>query len=579
MVKITSTNIVGSAGQTTWSQAQSTAISDNKQLLVVLQLVSEENETLVDLATVGPETLSEIEVKGRQIGDLASLQKLVDGVVAELAEGLQVSLLLGLVEGDKLLITGKGAIEACLSREGKMAKLGMGIEGVIKDGDSIVLSTSKFIEVVGIVKLKAIIAEDENPAEVLAPLVHTQSETSEVAAIVVSVSEEATVPAEGWLTKLLNRKPTIRLRDETPRKLNMWIGGGILLLLILMIGIGMVRRVRVMGEQELAELSSSVNTKIATALSQGELNPDQARFLLTQARGEVEAYMGTDAKDTYKERARQLMVQIENADERAFKKNDIKLDTVVELPILLGGLHSDQMKSDGKGNLIFLDIRESRIVAMNLGDRSRQTIESETTYTDMGVSESKIYGLESGGVTEMFWKKNEEKKVIEPDEFWKEPILIGLFAGNVYVLDKGQGEIWKYPTLGDTFGGRRRWFAVGIAPDLSNVVDMKVVGDIWLLTSSGKVERYSRGAPVAFSMEGFPTTLESKKLSDPESIWVSESLVYILERGAGRVVVFDMEGKYSEQYVNSEFAKASDLVVVDNKGYVLIDNTVKEFGL
>jgi hypothetical protein len=72
---------------------------------------------------------------------------------------------------------------------------------------------------------------------------------------------------------------------------------------------------------------------------------------------------------------------------------------------------------------------------------------------------------------------------------------------------------------------------------------------------------------------------ESKKLSDPAAVWVTESYVYVLERGAGRVVVFDMDGKYSQQYINSEFGKASDLVVVDDKAYVLIDNVVKMFGL
>ena len=156
---------------------------------------------------------------------------------------------------------------------------------------------------------------------------------------------------------------------------------------------------------------------------------------------------------------------------------------------------------------------------------------------------------------------------------------IAMFAGNAYILDRGQGEIWKYPTLGETFGGRRRWFAVGIAPDLINVVDMKVVGDIWLLTSTGKLERYSRGAPVAFSMEGFPAKGEAKRFSAPVATWVSDSLVYVLENGAARVVVIGLDGKFQAQYVNSEFEKASDLVVLDGKGYVLIDNVVKEFGV
>ena len=169
--------------------------------------------------------------------------------------------------------------------------------------------------------------------------------------------------------------------------------------------------------------------------------------------------------------------------------------------------------------------------------------------------------------------------MIEPDEFWKDPTYIEQFAGNLYVFDREQNEIWKYPVLTDSFGDRRRWLAAGITPDLTKVVDMKVVGDIWLLTETGKLERYSRGAPVNFSMEGFPAKAEAKRFVNPVAVWATESLVYVLEAGAERVVVFGDDGKYESQYVNSEFSKASDLVVVDDKAYVLIDNVVKEFEL
>jgi hypothetical protein len=108
---------------------------------------------------------------------------------------------------------------------------------------------------------------------------------------------------------------------------------------------------------------------------------------------------------------------------------------------------------------------------------------------------------------------------------------------------------------------------------------MKVVGDIWLLTSTGKLERYSRGAPVKFSMDGFPSKTGDKRLAEPSSLWVTESLIYVLENGASRITVFGDDGLYKSQYVNSEFSKAQDLVVVDDKGYVLIDNVVKEFSL
>lgn len=569
-MRLTTTNIVGTASPTMWSQAQTVVKQDGSQLMVVLQLKCEENESLVDLATVGVEILAEIERKGED-----GVQTVVD----EMAQGLEIEILVASLRGTSLNLYGRGRVGAYLARKGQLAKLGddwgegSSVSGVLVEGDRVVLTTAKFIEVVGLSKLKEILTQDEEPAELLAPLVHMQTETSGVAAIVGIVKDE----------KVQAKWPQIRLRlgNSEPRKINLWIGGAILALLILMIGVGMVRRVRVVSERDFNGLNMSVSAKMDEVTSVGDLNPDRAKYLLTQARSEVEAYLSTNIKDEYKERGKKLLGEITSAEEKAFKKNDVKLTTVVELGILAEGLRAEKMNSDGKGNLVFLDASSPRVVAMNLTDRSRQIIKTDESETliDVAASEARTYGMYVGGVSELIWKKNEVKKVIESDEFWKDPRLIETFAGNIYILDKEQSEIWKYPTLGETFGGRRRWLAAGITPDLSNVVDMKVVGDVWLLTSTGKLERYSRGAPVTFGMEGFPAKGEVKKLSEPSALWVSDSLVYVLENGASRVIVFGTDGKYQAQYVNSEFEKASDLVVVDDKVYVLIENVVKEFGL
>lgn len=577
MVKLRTTKIVGSSTETTWAQTQTILGEDGRELWVVLKIKSEEDATLIDLATLGAETLTDIEKKSEGIADISGLEKLVKETVEGAAEGLKIEMLVARVADQKIDLYGVGEVGAYLARGGELARLkdvwgeGEGISGDLKDGDTIVLSTAQFVEQVGIGPIKEILTGEDEPAELLAPLVHTQADSSGVAAIVGVVKGEKR--AIVW--------PQIKLRlGETP-KMSLWIPASILVLLILMIGVGMVRKNRLAFERDFQSLNTSVEAKIAETISVGDLNPERARILLTQAKAEVEQYLDSKTKDQYKERARKLLVEIEETEDKAFKKNEVQLSTVVELGVLEKELEAEKMKSDGHGNLVFLDTKNPRVVSMNLMDRSRQTFElsQDSVTVDLGVSEAKTLTLESTGATELDWKNKTVKQVIEGDEFWKQPTLIQIFAGNAYIFDLEQSEIWKYPTLGETYGGRRRWLAGGITPDLSKVIDMKVVGDIWLLTSSGKLERYSRGAPVTFSMEGFPAKSEAKRLADPKAMWVSEELVYVLENGAERVVVFGEDGKYKSQYVNSEFSKASDLVVVDDKGYVLIDNVVKEFSL
>lgn len=582
MIKLLTKNIVGPSSQNLWVQAQTADYDLAHKLVVLLQLKSDDEDSMVDLSVLGSEILLNIEQKSRHIETEAQLQDILSTAISGLSEGVNCEYLVGNIKESSVMLCGKGEMAVLIMRDSQIAKIGFDkneektTTGFIKEGDLLLFATTKMIEVVGHEKLKSILTEDPEPGEAMAPLIHLADDVSGVAGTICEVSDEEEQVILGKPNSL-----KIYLRNEEPRKLNMWVGLSLLLVLSVMIGVGMVRRVKVLSETAFQNVNTEVAAKIAETLSIGDLNPERARVLLSEARIGVETYISTKPKEEYRIKALKLNDEIAKAEEQAFKKNDIALNTIVELEVLVDGLQSKKMKSDGKGNLVFIDESNSRLVSMNIADRSRQIIETNNDgkYIDVSMTDTKIFGLNAKSVTEINIKKDGTKTAIEADEFWMDPTRIGMFAGNVYILDKGQSEVWKYPTLGDTFGGRRRWLAAGITPDLTNVVDMKVVGDIWLLTSTGKLERYSRGAPVKFSMDGFPSKTSDKKLAEPSSLWVTESLIYVLENGASRISVFGDDGLYKSQYINSEFNKASDLVIVDDKGYVLIDNVVKEFSL
>lgn len=587
MAKMQTSNIVGSASKRLWSQAQVFSINESSRVLVVIQLTIQDDDSLIDLAVVGAEILLELENKATA-RQSEPLDQIVQSLVEEMANEIKIELVVAKQESDQLTMCGAGGMEAYLVRDGLMAGLypvagkAQAVTGKIMASDTIFLGTSKLVKFVGIKKLQAMLIEDEAPEELLATLIHTQADSSGFGAIVAKVEEEEKLESgAGIWEKITNYNIKVSLSKAEPKKSNLLIGGAILLALVMMIGIGVIRRNKQIAEAEYSTLSSSVEQSISEATSLGSLNSERAKVLLTQARAEVDNYLLLEGlREEYVLSARELIKRIEQADEQVFKKNEIQLTTIVELSILAEGLRASQMKSDGREGLVFVDEASDRIVSMSIVDRSRQILETDQGLRDIGVAEGKVYGLDKGGAVEYMWRGGSGKRVIESDEFWVEPMLLEMFAGNIYVLDRSQSEIWRYSTLGGgEFGGRNRWFASTITPDLSNVVDMKISGDIWLLTSSGKLERYSRGAPVSFSMEGFPNKAEPKRFLDPRALWTSETSVYVLESGASRIVVFGDDGKYQAQYLNSEFAKATDLVIVDDKGYVLIDNAVKEFGL
>jgi len=176
-------------------------------------------------------------------------------------------------------------------------------------------------------------------------------------------------------------------------------------------------------------------------------------------------------------------------------------------------------------------------------------------------------------------KKVELKKLVEDDEAWAEPSRIQYFGGSLYVLDHGTGEISKYAIDKDGLLPRKRWFGRGIVLDLSKIIDFVVDGDVWMLSSSGKLEKYSRGVPANFGLEGYASEEGDKKFVGAVSVGSSEEKVYVLDNGNGRVLVFDRDGGYEKQYVNQELQQGRDVMVVGGVIYILFENEIRTFGL
>ena len=112
MIKFTTTNIVGTASQTTWSQVQSTSYTEDHQLVAVVELGCEEAASLIDLATVGAEILLEIEHKGQAAGSGKQLKTVVDEVIQGVAQRLTIEILVATLRGEKLALYGRGKVEA-----------------------------------------------------------------------------------------------------------------------------------------------------------------------------------------------------------------------------------------------------------------------------------------------------------------------------------------------------------------------------------------------------------------------------------------------------------------------------------
>ena len=188
-----------------------------------------------------------------------------------------------------------------------------------------------------------------------------------------------------------------------------------------------------------------------------------------------------------------------------------------------------------------------------------------------------IYFADSNGISSVAKSGGNSKVVIKSSDLPKNIGGLGVYFGNVYVLDKDGKQINKFVQTSGGFG-QANYFASGVSPDLSGAVSITIDGSIWILFKDGTIEKFTKGKADTFSVSGL-----DKDFSNPLRIYttVDFSNVYILDQGNSRIVVLDKNGTYKAQYQADILKNASDFEVLeaDKKVYVLSSGKVYQIDL
>lgn len=464
------------------------------------------------------------------------------------------------------------------------------VSGYLKEGDLVVLGTSEFVGLVDEFRIGEL-RENGRPAEVLAPSVHAKDDSSGMAGVVLERGEVEKRKGEkkrkvrrglGFLARVKERflGEGIRVRREKRKGWSVKVGLVVLALLFLSVGLGIWRRKEVVQARSYKKLEGTVQQRLEEAGSVVDLNPERSKYLINQSKQELEVYLEEEEDGEYKKKAQKLKKFVERREEEIFRKREVEVSEYVALGVLSEGGSFRGFAMDDKGDVLMYEKKGGVVWGLSLEDKSSFSVgEGLEGGLDVAYQRENVYVLTSEGVFEAPVEGGSFEQVIEKDEMWKGPAFLDVYAGNVYVLDKGAGEVWKYPVLEEGWGARRRWFGKGIVLDLSGVEEFFVDGDIWFLTASGKLQRFSRGVPQDLSLEGFPSLEEEGLFKSPRDLYVTEEKVYVLETGGERVVELEKSGKYVGQYVSERFGEGEELVIYEGKGYVRTGEKIVVFGL
>lgn len=374
----------------------------------------------------------------------------------------------------------------------------------------------------------------------------------------VRIDGEGKVKRREWLKR---KKRGIKVKEGKGKERKLLLLGGVFMCLFLVsVGVGSIRMRRKKVEEAWLAVVEPWQKKEEEALALVEVNPVGARELLRGVLKEVEEkesdYVGGKYEDDFKE----VKTSLEESWKKVSGESEAKTTTLTSLDLLRSGLKGERLVKVDEERVLVVDEEKGLVVEVVLEDKGMKVLLGKGEgkgWKDVAGNEDTVVVMgEEGLVYETGGSEGE----LEFDGSVLAAVGVEMFAGNVYVLDGGAEEIWKFGVSGGELEERVRWLSTGEELGVSGVVDMDIDGDVWILGSGGEVSRLRRGYRESYSLSGGPEDLKGDRLvvsSEGETLMV-------LDRTNSRLVEFEKEtGEYVRQLVGEKIGKTEDVIITE----------------
>lgn len=519
------------------------------------------------------------------------------------------SLGLAAISGKLLYLIGKGQIEVNLKRKDKLLSLlSVGtpsqlISGFLADGDKLLISTKSFVTFLGSELSKSLdlpiesfeeeieskIGASELGSQGLAALaLDCTEEGAEISPLPPQKEEEALNLIEQNTNEDSARKISLplkaivskafhlckRLRTYFPKSGRSKLILAVVLLLIIATGVGYKYKMSLEREKQMqfSKLLQQAKDDFNSAKGIASLNPGDAKNKLDAAKNEVSRALALKPND---QEAQNFKNQVEQDSASILQASSVSdFPVFLDMELVKKNFRAEKLSLSGT-KLLLLDPGVKTLVIVDLVKKSNQILAGSEQLGDAAFASLNgglvfIYSSDKGILR--FDSTNSKLSVVaKKDSDWGEIKDIYGFAGNIYVLDSGKGQIWKYLPTADGYSDKRPYLNSGVKADFSGVLKMQIESSIYVLKSGGEVLRFTRGDKDNFSLGGL-----DKGAKDPKSLFISSDTdnLYLLDSGNSRLLILTKTGAYKGQITGSRFATATDLVVDEkNKKVYLLDGS------
>lgn len=306
-----------------------------------------------------------------------------------------------------------------------------------------------------------------------------------------------------------------------------------------------------------------VDKKLVKAEDTSYLNVSKSLSLISESKAEVDKLIN-ELGDKRKDEAIELLNLIKAKENEIMKKEQKESSEFFDLAV---------DNKQAKGSKMYLDIDtlaildESQGIIYSLSMSKKSYLKS----THSEIKQAKYIAayqnyflvFTNGGI----YKASDDGKinqVIEKDKDWVSIKDIWIYNGNVYLLDTGGDEVYKYLVAEKGYSTKSSYFEKGQSVDLSNANSIAIDSSVYIGFKDYGL-KYTGGL-----QDGFNTSFPEKDVSIKKWFTNKESTkIYAWNKEKAAVYILDKSGAYEREINSDIFKNADDIISYEDDIYAL----------
>ncbi|MCX7996171.1 MAG: hypothetical protein N2691_00220 [Patescibacteria group bacterium] len=341
---------------------------------------------------------------------------------------------------------------------------------------------------------------------------------------------------------------------------------------------GYQRRQAAENRKKIDAVSQLVEQKTTEAEEISFLNMERALALLNESKVAVSS-LKKEIGNGYDSEIGLLEQKITEKENAIVQKEESEPEEFYDLALEDKNAKGDRMFLEGD-KIAILDTVAKTVYNFDADRKSLKSSKNAVvgTATEVGLVNGAIYIFVPDQGVFVFDDDTKVRNVIKNDPEWGNITDMAFFGGNIYLLDSGKGDVYKYVSAGVGYGKKSSYFT-GTAPDISGATSLKIDASVYVSMPS-KVLKFTRGTADEFQTS-FPT-----KQVEINGVYTDENteFVYVWDKKNATIFVLDKKGGYNRQIKSPALAKASDFLVYNgrilllsgSKIYALTEKDLKE---